>query len=134
MEYVMLEGVNDQPEHARQLIKILEGIPVKVNLIPFNPFFEPQKTLPRKICLPCPRHRQGIFRDIFGNRGASPNKGVFPQLHRCYQLGIRTDKNIIANCCLVLVYSIVVAGNHPRANVYAFANLGITDVRKVVRL
>jgi 23S rRNA (adenine2503-C2)-methyltransferase len=38
MEYVMLEGVNDQPEHARQLIKILEGIPVKVNLIPFNPF------------------------------------------------------------------------------------------------
>ncbi len=38
MEYVMLEGINDQPEHARQLIKILEGIPVKVNLIPFNPF------------------------------------------------------------------------------------------------
>lgn len=38
MEYVMLEGVNDQPEHARQLIKILQGIPVKVNLIPFNPF------------------------------------------------------------------------------------------------
>lgn len=38
MEYVMLEGVNDQSEHARQLIKILEGIPVKVNLIPFNPF------------------------------------------------------------------------------------------------
>ena len=34
----MLEGINDQPEHARQLIKILEGIPVKVNLIPFNPF------------------------------------------------------------------------------------------------
>ncbi len=38
MEYVMLKGINDQPEHARQLIKILEGIPVKVNLIPFNPF------------------------------------------------------------------------------------------------
>lgn len=38
MEYVMLEGINDQPEHARQLVKILEGIPVKVNLIPFNPF------------------------------------------------------------------------------------------------
>lgn len=38
MEYVMLEGINDQPEHARQLIKILEGIPVKINLIPFNPF------------------------------------------------------------------------------------------------
>jgi 23S rRNA (adenine2503-C2)-methyltransferase len=38
MEYVMLKGVNDQPEHARQLLKILRGIPSKVNLIPFNPF------------------------------------------------------------------------------------------------
>lgn len=38
MEYVMLDGINDQSEHAQQLIKILEGIPVKVNLIPFNPF------------------------------------------------------------------------------------------------
>lgn len=38
MEYVMLDGVNDKPEHARQLIKILNGIRVKMNLIPFNPF------------------------------------------------------------------------------------------------
>lgn len=38
MEYVMLAHINDQPEHARQLIKILEGVPAKVNLIPFNPF------------------------------------------------------------------------------------------------
>lgn len=38
MEYVMLAGVNDHPEHARQLIKLLDGIPVKMNLIPFNPF------------------------------------------------------------------------------------------------
>lgn len=38
MEYVMLDGVNDQIEHARQLVKILQNIPVKVNLIPFNPF------------------------------------------------------------------------------------------------
>lgn len=37
-EYVMLKGVNDQPEHAKQLIKILKDIPAKVNLIPFNPF------------------------------------------------------------------------------------------------
>jgi 23S rRNA (adenine2503-C2)-methyltransferase len=37
-EYVMLEGVNDTPKHARELIRILEGIPAKVNLIPFNPF------------------------------------------------------------------------------------------------
>lgn len=38
MEYVMLDGINDQIEHVRQLTKILQGIPVKVNLIPFNPF------------------------------------------------------------------------------------------------
>src|SRR5690554_4393958 len=38
MEYVMLKGVNDQLEHARQLVKLLGDLPVKLNLIPFNPF------------------------------------------------------------------------------------------------
>ncbi|ARG97632.1 23S rRNA (adenine(2503)-C(2))-methyltransferase RlmN [Legionella micdadei] len=37
-EYVMLKGVNDQSEHADQLIKLLRDVPSKVNLIPFNPF------------------------------------------------------------------------------------------------
>ncbi|KTD75049.1 23S rRNA (adenine(2503)-C(2))-methyltransferase RlmN [Legionella waltersii] len=37
-EYVMLKGVNDQLEHAMQLIKLLKNVPAKVNLIPFNPF------------------------------------------------------------------------------------------------
>ncbi|NLO80208.1 MAG: 23S rRNA (adenine(2503)-C(2))-methyltransferase RlmN [Xanthomonadaceae bacterium] len=37
-EYVMLDGVNDQDEHARQLARLLAGIPSKINLIPFNPF------------------------------------------------------------------------------------------------
>ena len=37
-EYVMLDGVNDQPQHARELVKLLKDIPAKVNLIPFNPF------------------------------------------------------------------------------------------------
>ncbi|MBI2383254.1 MAG: 23S rRNA (adenine(2503)-C(2))-methyltransferase RlmN [Gammaproteobacteria bacterium] len=39
-EYVMLDGINDRPEHARQLAKLLAGMPAKVNLIPFNPFPE----------------------------------------------------------------------------------------------
>jgi 23S rRNA (adenine2503-C2)-methyltransferase len=39
-EYVMLAGVNDSPEHARQLVKLLRDVPSKVNLIPFNPFPE----------------------------------------------------------------------------------------------
>jgi 23S rRNA (adenine2503-C2)-methyltransferase len=37
-EYVMLRGVNDSIEHARQLDRLLRGKPAKVNLIPFNPF------------------------------------------------------------------------------------------------
>ena len=39
-EYVMLAGVNDSDTHARQLARVLEGVPAKVNLIPFNPFPE----------------------------------------------------------------------------------------------
>ncbi len=37
-EYVMLDGVNDSIAHAKALIRLLEGVPSKVNLIPFNPF------------------------------------------------------------------------------------------------
>jgi 23S rRNA (adenine2503-C2)-methyltransferase len=37
-EYVMLDGVNDQLEHARELVALLRGRPAKLNLIPFNPF------------------------------------------------------------------------------------------------
>jgi len=37
-EYVMLKGVNDSPDEARALVKLIEGIPAKVNLIPFNPW------------------------------------------------------------------------------------------------
>lgn len=37
-EYVMLDGVNDRPGHARALAVLLRDLPSKVNLIPFNPF------------------------------------------------------------------------------------------------
>ena len=37
-EYVMLKGVNDSVDNARELVRTLEGTPAKVNLIPFNPF------------------------------------------------------------------------------------------------
>ena len=37
-EYVMLDGVNDTPEHARQLLALVKAVPCKFNLIPFNPF------------------------------------------------------------------------------------------------
>ncbi|MDO5623442.1 MAG: 23S rRNA (adenine(2503)-C(2))-methyltransferase RlmN [Pseudomonadota bacterium] len=55
MEYCMLDGVNDQPEHAQALIALVrahaaDGLRVKFNLIPFNPF--PQSGLVRS---PLPR-------------------------------------------------------------------------------
>jgi 23S rRNA (adenine2503-C2)-methyltransferase len=37
-EYVMLKGVNDSPRDARELVRLLKGIPAKINLIPFNPW------------------------------------------------------------------------------------------------
>jgi 23S rRNA (adenine2503-C2)-methyltransferase len=37
-EYVMLDGINDSVAHAKELIRLLEGTPSKMNLIPFNPF------------------------------------------------------------------------------------------------
>ena len=37
-EYVMLKGVNDSISHAKQLIRLLQGVSAKMNLIPFNPF------------------------------------------------------------------------------------------------
>jgi 23S rRNA (adenine2503-C2)-methyltransferase len=37
-EYVMLAGVNDSDAHAKTLVRRLEGVPAKMNLIPFNPF------------------------------------------------------------------------------------------------
>jgi len=37
-EYVMIDGVNDDLAQAKRLIRLLEGIPSKLNLIPFNPF------------------------------------------------------------------------------------------------
>jgi 23S rRNA (adenine2503-C2)-methyltransferase len=66
-EYCMLEGVNDQVEHARQLVHLLQhhagrGVSCKVNLIPFNPF--PQSGLTRS------PHRQVLaFAKILSDAG-----------------------------------------------------------------
>jgi 23S rRNA (adenine2503-C2)-methyltransferase len=38
IEYVLLEGINDSIQDAKDLMKILKGLPTKINLIPFNPF------------------------------------------------------------------------------------------------
>ena len=71
-EYCMLDGVNDGPEQARELIELVEGrspcttpglrIPCKINLIPFNPF--PQSGLHRS-----PRERVQAFARILQDAG-----------------------------------------------------------------
>jgi len=38
IEYTLIDQLNDRPEHARELAELLKDIPVKINLIPFNPF------------------------------------------------------------------------------------------------
>ena len=57
IEYVMLDGVNDSDQHARELIYTLKGVPSKVNLIPFNPF--PDTRYKRS-----PSKRINKFRDL----------------------------------------------------------------------
>jgi len=62
VEYVMLDGVNDSDAHARELVKVLRGLPAKVNLIPFNPF--PQSRYRRSSPARIER-----FRDILQHAG-----------------------------------------------------------------
>jgi 23S rRNA (adenine2503-C2)-methyltransferase len=61
-EYVMLDGVNDHPEHAFELVRLLKGHAAKVNLIPFNPF--PDTRYKRS---PAPVIER--FRDILNSHG-----------------------------------------------------------------
>jgi len=60
-EYVMLDGVNDSPAHARELARLLAGLPAKVNLIPFNPF--PQSRYRRS-----PAERIRAFAEVLRGR------------------------------------------------------------------
>jgi 23S rRNA (adenine2503-C2)-methyltransferase len=61
-EYVMLAGVNDQPEHARQLIELAREVPCKFNLIPFNPFPDSGYDKPRNDTM-------RVFREILQEAG-----------------------------------------------------------------
>ncbi len=66
-EYCMLDGVNDQPEHAQQLVQLVQrhggrGVSCKLNLIPFNPF--PASGLVRS-----PPHQVQAFAKILSDAG-----------------------------------------------------------------
>jgi 23S rRNA (adenine2503-C2)-methyltransferase len=61
-EYVMLDGVNDSVEQAKQLVALVEGVSCKFNLIPFNPFPDSgfERSSPERI---------GAFRDVLMRAG-----------------------------------------------------------------
>jgi 23S rRNA (adenine2503-C2)-methyltransferase len=61
-EYVMLDGVNDAPAQARELIELTRDVPCKFNLIPFNPF--PDSGFRRS-----PAERIRAFREVLGESG-----------------------------------------------------------------
>jgi 23S rRNA (adenine2503-C2)-methyltransferase len=61
-EYVMLDGVNDQPAHARALIDLVRDVPCKLNLIPFNPF-------PGSAFCTSPRERIAAFQARLADAG-----------------------------------------------------------------
>ena len=63
-EYVMLKDINDSPQQARTLAKILQDVPAKVNLIPFNPF--PQTRFKRSDAATINRFRDTLLdKNIF---------------------------------------------------------------------
>jgi 23S rRNA (adenine2503-C2)-methyltransferase len=61
-EYVMLDGENDSDADARRLVRLLHGLRVKLNLIPFNPF-------PGAGFAPSPRARIEAFQAILRRHG-----------------------------------------------------------------
>ncbi|MEP6791412.1 MAG: 23S rRNA (adenine(2503)-C(2))-methyltransferase RlmN, partial [Ramlibacter sp.] len=66
-EYCMLDGVNDRPEHAQQLVQLVrrhggQGVSCKINLIPFNPF-------PASGLLRSAQHQVAAFAKILGDAG-----------------------------------------------------------------
>src|SRR5258707_7044601 len=91
-EYVMLDAVTDKPEHARQLAKLLQGRPAKLNLIPFNIF-------------PGPRYRRSPAATILRFRDILNENGVIATIRRtrgndidaaCGQLaGQVTDRTLV---------------------------------------
>lgn len=50
-EYILMDGINDEPTHARKLITLLHGVRAKVNLIPFNPHPDIPYSQPPEQCI-----------------------------------------------------------------------------------
>jgi 23S rRNA (adenine2503-C2)-methyltransferase len=87
-EYVMLKGVNDSEAEARELVRLIAGIPAKVNLIPFNPW-------PGSAYEPSSGNQLARFARIVSDAGvASPSRTPRGQdiLAACGQLKTESSK------------------------------------------
>ena len=85
MEYVMLGGVNDRPEDAKRLRRLLHGLPVRVNLIPWNPFQGPEYDRPLESAV---RHFQNTHKGAGFPVTVRVTKGLDIDA-ACGQLGAR---------------------------------------------
>ncbi len=75
-EYVLLNGVNDQPEHARQVVELVRGVRCKVNLIALNPgpgidFGTPEERAVRTFQDQLTSWSEPVFQHSFAGRGAA---------------------------------------------------------------
>jgi 23S rRNA (adenine2503-C2)-methyltransferase len=61
-EYILFDGLNDTPRHARELARILDGIRCRVNLIPFH-------AIPGTPLIPAPREKIEEFQALLKSRG-----------------------------------------------------------------
>jgi 23S rRNA (adenine2503-C2)-methyltransferase len=62
IEYTLIDGVNDQVAHARQLVAMLRGLPIKVNLIPMNPIQASQLHAPKPEAVEAFRRELALLR------------------------------------------------------------------------
>jgi len=73
VEYTLIEGVNDQVEHARELAVLLKDFPCKINLIPFNPFS--LSSYRRRELMRSGSSRMSCTMPVYGNGTDYPGRG-----------------------------------------------------------
>jgi 23S rRNA (adenine2503-C2)-methyltransferase len=96
MEYVLIKGINDHETHAEQLAEFLNGLPVKLNLIPCNPCRDTGFQAPTTGDI-SRFHQMLIDRKIFVRLRSSKGAGI---LAACGQLGISDEFPITRrHCC-----------------------------------
>src|SRR5207249_10086411 len=84
--------------------------------------------------LPPPGDRQTVRGNILGDGGAGTHVSSAVHLHRRYELAVASNKHIVLEDGLVLLLSVVVAGDGPGPHVDPCADLRVTQVSQVIRL